>query len=98
MLMKKIILLLAAVFLTVLLSNAQDYKTGVGVRAGGFAGFNVKHFIAENKALEGTLHFRYGGFGVCGLYEVHVVAFQVPQLKFYYGFGAHIGFYDEKHY
>ncbi|MFI5218332.1 MAG: hypothetical protein ACHQNT_02505 [Bacteroidia bacterium] len=96
--MKKIIILFVVIALMAKVSVAQDYKTGIGLRAGAFWGFNVKHFIAENKALEGILHFRYGGFGICGLYEVHVVAFKVPQLKFYYGFGAHIGFYGEKHY
>lgn len=79
-------------------ASAQDYKTGIGLRAGGYPGLNIKHFISDNKALEGIVHFRYHGIGITGLYEVHIVAFKVPELKFYYGLGAHIGFYNGGYY
>jgi hypothetical protein len=34
------------------------------------------------------------GFEITGLYEIHNPVFDVDRLKWYYGFGAHAGFYD----
>jgi hypothetical protein len=73
-------------------SNAQDYKTAVGLKFGGYEnGFSVKYFTMNNVALEGILGFRDHGAVVTGLYEIHQEAFGLPELKFYYGAGAHIG-------
>ena len=44
------------------------------------------------------LQFRYRGFNVTGLYEVHGTAFNTANLKWYYGGGAHVGFYNGKYY
>lgn len=98
MLFKKIIFTVLIVLIIIKTAAAQDYKTGIGIRGGYFSGLTVKHFINDNRALEGIIHFRYHGFGIAGLYEVHVVAFKVPALKFYYGGGVHIGFYDGYYY
>ncbi len=91
--MKKIVLFL---FLTVLLkfSMAQDYKNAIGLRAGGPGGLTFKHFMSEDKALEGVLGIRAGGFELVGLYEIHAPAFQVPRLNWYYGGGAHFGAFN----
>jgi hypothetical protein len=78
----------------VTLSIAQDYNTGIGLRAGPFTGLTVKHFISEKAALEGLFASRWRGFEVTGLYEIHNRAFDLDRLKWYYGFGAHAGFYD----
>lgn len=73
-------------------SNAQDYKSAVGLKFGGYEnGISGKYFITDATALEGLLGFRQNGLVITGLYEIHQEAFNVPQLKFYYGFGAHIG-------
>ncbi|MEO6149390.1 MAG: hypothetical protein ABIN95_09860 [Mucilaginibacter sp.] len=73
-------------------SKAQDYQTAVGLKFGGYEnGFSVKHFTQPNTALEGILGFRNHGIVITGLYEIHQQAFNVAKLKFYYGFGAHIG-------
>jgi hypothetical protein len=45
----------------------------------------------NSTALEGILGIRNHGLVVTGLYEIHQPAFNVPKLKFYYGFGAHVG-------
>ncbi len=74
--------------------NAQNYQTGIGVRAGAFNGITAKHFITGSHAVEGILSFRWGGFTATGLYEVHDNAFDAPGLQWYYGFGAHIGFWN----
>ncbi|RYZ95503.1 MAG: hypothetical protein EOP47_25715 [Sphingobacteriaceae bacterium] len=73
-------------------ASAQDYKTAVGLKLGGYEnGISVKHFTNANTALEGILGFRNHGVVITGLYEIHQEAFKVEGLKFYYGFGAHIG-------
>ena len=79
-------------------SGDANYNTAIGLRAGYYPGLTIKHFFNGNKAFEGIVHFRYHGVGFTGLYEVHVVAFKVPELHFYYGIGGHIGFYDGHYY
>jgi hypothetical protein len=86
-------LLIAAAFLFIgTRSQAQDYKMAAGLKFGGYEnGISGKYFMEPNTALEGLLGFRRGGAVFTGLYEIHQEAFDVPELKFYYGFGAHIG-------
>ena len=75
-------------------AHAQDYGTGIGFRGGLSNGLTVKHFISEQNALEGILSTRWGGFNITGLYEIHAQAFDTPGLKWYYGVGGHLGFWD----
>lgn len=92
--MKKIAL---TIFLSAFLlsfSHAQDYNTGIGVRGGYANGLTIKHFISSNTALEGILASRWKGFQLTGLYEIHNRAFNTERLNWYYGFGAHVGFWD----
>src|SRR5260221_8593875 len=93
--MKKILLfsIISASFLLIgKRSNAQDYKTAVGAKFGGFEnGFALKYFMMNDVALEGVLGFRDHGVVITGLYEIHQEAFGVNELKFYYGAGAHVG-------
>lgn len=92
--MRRFFLTMILTIAIVALSNAQDYKTGVGLRFGYGAGFTVKHFINDRSAIEGLLFTKWHGFDITGLYEIHGQAFDVEKLKWYYGFGAHLGFYD----
>ncbi|MDB5126060.1 hypothetical protein [Mucilaginibacter sp.] len=93
--MKKITLIALVLTSFLLLSkrsDAQDYKTAVGLKFGGYEnGPSIKYFMNENTALEGILGIRNHGLVVTGLYEIHQPAFNTPKLKFYYGFGAHVG-------
>ena len=73
-------------------SAAQDYKMAAGLKFGGYEnGFSFKYFKDSTVALEAILGLRNNGIVLTGLYELHQHAFNVPKLKFYYGFGAHIG-------
>jgi len=92
--MRKIILTFILAISIVTLANAQEYKTGVGLRAGFSNGLTIKHFVSENAAFEGLLSTRWQGFDITGLYEIHHQAFEVEHLNWYYGVGAHIGFWD----
>jgi hypothetical protein len=92
--MKKV--LISALFVLALLfckhSDAQDYQSAVGLKFGGYEnGLSAKYFTNAAVSLEGDLGFRAHGVVITGLFEFNQVAFGVPDLKFYYGAGAHIG-------
>jgi hypothetical protein len=92
--MKKIVLTFFMVIGIVAFVSAQEYKTGIGIRAGFSSGLTIKHFKNSKVALEGLLTTRWQGFDITGLYEVHNRAFDADHLNWYYGGGAHIGFYN----
>jgi hypothetical protein len=70
----------------------SDYKTAVGLKFGAYEdGISVKYFATPDVSYEGIVGFRSHGLVVTGLYELNQEAFNVPELKFYYGFGAHVG-------
>lgn len=72
--------------------NSNSYQIAAGVKFGGYEnGLSGKYFFKENTAIEAVIGFRNNGVVLTGLYEIHQTAFNVPALKFYYGFGAHIG-------
>ncbi|MVN21683.1 hypothetical protein [Mucilaginibacter arboris] len=92
--MKKILfnlLFLSAIICFGKAANAQTYQTAAGLRFSYESGVSVKYFTSPTIALEGTLGFREKGAVVTGLFEIHQAAFNVAELKFYYGAGAHIG-------
>ena len=91
---KAFYILLTSVFLLFITTKlkAQDYKWAAGLKFGGYEnGISGKYFMQSNVALEGILGFRNHGVVITGLYEIHQPAFSVDKLKFYYGFGAHLG-------
>jgi hypothetical protein len=97
--MKKIIFCLSILISFLLISNRSnaqsntvDYKTAVGLKFGGYEnGISIKYFTTNTVALEGVIGFRDNGVVITGLYEMNQEAFGLPELKFYYGAGAHIG-------
>jgi len=94
--MKKTILVLIVIVVAAGLFG-MDYSTGIGVRGGLSNGLTVKHFIGGTTAIEGILATRWGGFNITGLYEIHKAsAFDVEHLNWYYGLGAHVGFWSGK--
>jgi len=95
--MKRTLITLVVIFLTVSFINAQEYRTGIGVRAGNFSGLTIKHFNSQRTAVEGLITTRWQGFQATLLYEVHNRAFDVDHLNWYYGVGAHVGFYNGSH-
>lgn len=92
--MRKFVLTIILASVVVMLSDAQEYDTGLGLRVGSGAGITVKHFLNNRSALEGLLMTRWHGFDITGLYEIHDRAFDTDHLQWFYGFGAHIGFYN----
>src|SRR4030042_4232142 len=92
--MKKILMTCLILFCLASIINAQDYKTGIGVRAGFNQGLTVKQFISQKSALEFLLASRWRGFEITGLYEIHNQLFDAERLNWYFGFGGHIGFWN----
>jgi len=92
--MRRFFLSVVLAFSIVALSCAQDYKTGIGLRAGFSNGITLKHFVSDSRAYEGLLASHWGGIDVTGLYEIHNQAFEVDRLNWYYGFGGHLGSYS----
>jgi opacity protein-like surface antigen len=89
--MKKLFLVIVLAVIFASSSQAQDYKTSLGLRAGLPVGITVKHFLSDTYALEGIFASRWGGFLVTGLYEIEHWTGQYPGLNWYWGFGAHLG-------
>jgi hypothetical protein len=92
--MKKSVITFIMVLSFVSLVSAQDYKTGIGLRAGNSLGLTIKHYLNQKAAFEGLLKTRWQGFEITGLYEINNQAFDVSGLKWFYGVGGHIGFYN----
>lgn len=92
--MKRLIIVVIIVAGMAVSASAQDYRTAIGVRAGYPAGITLKHFMSGKTAFEGLFTTRWGGLAVTGLFEAHAQAFDVGNLNWYYGFGAHVGFFD----
>jgi hypothetical protein len=92
--MKRSILILLFTAAVTIAGYSQDYRTSLGLRAGLPYGATLKHFISKNNALEGILASRWGGLVITGLYENENWLGQYPALNWYWGVGAHAGFWD----
>lgn len=96
MLMKKVsVLFFSFIFLAGAAANAQTYQTALGAKFyignGSVGGLNVRHTIAENTALEGSLLFFSGGVGIEGLYEYQGPINGAEGLQYFVGGGAMLG-------
>jgi hypothetical protein len=92
--MKKLVITTIMIFCFLWAGNAQNYKTGIGLRGGFESGLTIKHFTSQRSAYEFLLSSRWRGFNITGLYEMHYQAFSTERLKWFIGFGGHIGFWN----
>ncbi|MGV3767867.1 MAG: hypothetical protein ACO1NW_17150 [Chitinophagaceae bacterium] len=76
-------------------SMGSSYQTALGVKFYPGA-ISIKHFVGDNRALEGLASFWRYGMRITGLYEIHGDINGAPGLKWYVGPGAHIGFWNDK--
>jgi hypothetical protein len=90
---KSIFIILLFIFMGLSL-KAQDYKTSLGLRAGFPYGLTIKHFMNETNAVEGILASNYGGFIATALFENEHWTGKYPGLNWYWGVGAHVGFWN----
>lgn len=100
--MKKLIFIFLFFFSYSLSSiNAQDlsddYSFAIGVKM--YPGsITLKKNIDGSKYLEGIVAFWNKGLRTTGLYEVESDFSIASRLKWYYGAGAHLGFYNSRFY
>jgi hypothetical protein len=92
--MKKVLIILVIAISASSVIKAQDYKTSLGLRAGYPYGLTVKHFLNKTNAIEGILASSYGGLTITGLYEFEYWTGKYPGLNWFWGAGAHVGFWD----
>lgn len=92
--MKKIAFTVLLIFCSYFISSAQDYNTGIGLRGGFAQGITIKHFVSSKSAFEGIIASRWRGVQLTGLYEIHGRAFNAERLKWFIGFGGHVGFWN----
>ncbi|WP_044173900.1 hypothetical protein [Flectobacillus major] len=78
-------------------SQAQLYKSALGLRLGAANGITYKTFVSNNAAFEAIGTFRYKGFGLTGLYEVHGRAFDSRDFNWFIGGGGHVYFWGDNH-
>lgn len=79
---------------TAQINEGSDYKTAIGVKVYPGA-ITVKHFIANNRAVEGLGYISSDGFRLTGLYELHYDINPVAGLKWYVGGGGHVGIWSD---
>jgi hypothetical protein len=90
-------LMILMLILSFQFTKAQHYENGIGLRGGLYNGITFKKFIGSDTAIEGILQTRWHGWEVVGLMEHHRDITSINGLWWYYGYGAHLGFYDRKY-
>lgn len=81
-------------------ASAQDYKFAAGLRLSTSDptvsnAVSVKYFMDESNAIEGLIGWGTR-FSLGGLYERHQLIGATPNLNWFYGGGAYVGFQDGK--
>ncbi len=90
---KRLVLLFVFLAASVAL-HAQDYKTGLGVRLGGYtSGLSVRGAIGNGGALEGLLSWGHKSFLFTALYEKFKPVNNAEGLYWFYGGGLHLGYF-----
>lgn len=75
--------------------DAQSYGQAIGVRGGLVNGITYKKFISGGSALEFVVDPFVNGIELSVIYEIQKSnAFGAPNLDWYYGAGASLGFYN----
>lgn len=98
--MKKIIITAFTLVALAFSANAQNgtansltYKTAAGIKIWDGVGLDLKTFIKTKDALEFEGFFNSAGTRISGLYEIYGDLNTETNLKWYFGPGAHVGFY-----
>jgi len=95
--MKKLFILIVLVVISLSTLKAQDYKNSLGFRAGfpfGPYGASIKHFLNKSNAVEGLLTSDFNGISATGLFQFEHWTGWYPGINWYWGLGAHVGYWD----
>lgn len=72
----------------------KQYSTAMGLRLNSGAGLTIKHFLNNDRSIEGILYTRWRSINISGLYQINYSICDEPALNLYFGGGGHIGFWD----
>lgn len=86
-------LIFVAVFCISAHAQSSEYSTAIGLRLGNSSGISAKKALRGRTVLEGLVTTRWNGINVTALAEV-ALPLDTPGLRWYYGGGAHVGFWD----
>ncbi len=97
--MKKFLFTLALVGACIFTASSQDYKSAIGLRLGSPNSISYKHFLSQNNAIEVFLGYRRQSafinfLNVGVLYQVHNRINGAEGLRWYYGGGATVFFWN----
>ena len=78
-------------------AQAQSYKSAIGLRGGDPSGITFKTFLNSTNALELIAGTGYWGhnFVITGFYEWQYPTDWTPNLDWFIGPGAHLGFWND---
>ena len=76
------LLVIAFLGITSIATAQSNYRTALGLRLNGGAGLTVRHFLNDDRSLEGILYTRWGGVNLTGLYQVSYPVFNDPGFNF----------------
>jgi hypothetical protein len=74
--------------------SAQAPVNAIGLRGGWGTGVTFQHHLSDDRVVEILLNSRWRGYSLTGLYEVHKPLSDIEGVRWYYGVGAHIGFWS----
>ena len=97
MMMKRTLTILLVIAALSFGAQAQSYKMALGLRGGDPSGVTFKAFISSTNALElvvGTGYFGHN-FSITGFYQWQKPTGWTPNLDWYIGPGAHVGFWND---
>ncbi len=78
-------------------SFSQGYDSSLGGRGGVYNGISFKYFMSSYDAIEIVGAFYRENLFFAGMFQMHNPISEVSNLNWYYGFGAHIGFFGRLH-
>lgn len=83
---------------TAIVTHAQaPYNRALGLKFPGGFSITYKKFVSDTRNLEGEVTIWNKGFRAAGLYEFNFYTFdQVPELSWFVGPGAHLGFWKSE--
>ena len=92
--MKKIAIALLFMVSLIAARAQAPYNRALGLKFPGGLSITYKKFISDSHNLEAQFTSWHEGFRAAGLYEINFYAFdKVPELSWFVGPGAHIGFW-----
>jgi hypothetical protein len=87
-------LFITTFFFTTTVHAQAPYNRALGLKFPGGLSITYKKFVADTRNVEAQLTAWHKGFRVAGLYEFNFYTFDnVPELSWFVGPGAHIGFW-----